>query len=442
MRVMRRRITHVAVTAVVVALALFVVPLGVVVRNALFNEERLELERAALHTAISIGPDFAAGDPIDLPEDRTRTIGVYDRSLRLRTGRGPTAGDDVVHRAAHGAVADTTAAHTLVLAIPITSSETVVGVVRAAVPTSITWSHVLLAWLALAGLAAAALTVAVLVARQQGRLLSAPLEQLSAISQRVADGDLTARSQPSRIPEIDQVGDTQNTMVDRLTDLLQRERTFSAGASHQLRTPLTGLQLGLDRARDQAEHPGYDPRPALADASRQVDQLHATIDDLLQITRAGSGSWPSTDTTPLGAVLTDAEQRWHGPLAERGRHLTVHLDRDVTTAPVPGRAVVQILNVLIDNALRHGAGSVTLSGRGIGDTTAIDVADEGSIDADPASLFLRRRHNGAGHGIGLPLAQSIAEACGGRLRLAAPTPTTFSLLFPEPTGQPPAVFHE
>jgi len=432
MNVMRQRIVRVAVAAVVVALALFAVPLGVVVQNTLFSEERLELERAALQAGARVGPDFAAGDDVELPTDPTRTIGIYDPAMRLRAGRGPETGDRTTRRAATGVVAETDEDQQLVVAVPITSSERVVGVVRAAIPTGVTWSHVLLAWLVLAGLAAAAMAAAVLVARRQARLLSAPLEDLSGVSQRVADGDLTARAGESRIPEIHRVADTHNAMVDRLTDLLERERRFSADASHQLRTPLTGLQLVLEQARAHAERPGYDTRPALAEASVQVDLLHHTIDDLLRVTRAGPDSWLNADSTTLGAVLTDTQRLWHGPLAEHGRQLTVSIDRDLAAVPVPGRAVVQIVNVLLDNALRHGAGSVTLDGRGIGDTVAIDVSDEGSIGADPDNLFTRRSADGSGHGIGLPLARSIAEACGGRLRLTSPAPTRFSLILPEP----------
>jgi signal transduction histidine kinase len=433
MRLMRQRIVRVTVAALVVALALFAVPLAVVVRNTLFSEERLELERAALQAGARVGPGFATGDQVELPPERNRIVGIYDPSMRLRSGRGPASGDEVVRRAASGVVAEAEVDRTLVVAMPLTASEKVVGVVRAAVPTAITWSRVLLAWLVLAGLAGLALGAAVLVARRQARLLSAPLEQLSEISERVAEGDLTARSRPSRIPEIERVADAQNAMVDRLTNLLERERTFSANASHQLRTPLAGLQLGLESARVHAERPGFDPRPSLAEANRQIDQLHRTIDDLLYVTRTGPGTWPSADSLALAAVLNDTEQLWHGRFAEHGRRLTIEMDSDLTAVLVPSRAVAQILNVLLDNALRHGVGSVTIVTRGIGDTVALDVGDEGAIETGHESPFVRSRPDGTGHGIGLPLAHSIAEACGGRLWLASPRPTRFSLILPEPT---------
>jgi signal transduction histidine kinase len=219
-------------------------------------------------------------------------------------------------------------------------------------------------------------------------------------------------------------------MVDRLTDLLERERAFSADASHQLRTPLTGLQLGLEQALSQAQQPGFDPRPALTEASDRVSDLHHTVEDLLQVARAGPGYVLSVDPVALQTALTEADRLWHGPLAEKGRQLAIRLDSDLTSVLVPGRATAQILNVLLDNALRHGTGSVTVTARGFGDAVAVDVTDEGSITADPETLFARHALDGSGHGIGLPLARSVAEACGGRLRLAEATRTTFSLLLP------------
>ncbi|HEX3198415.1 MAG TPA: HAMP domain-containing sensor histidine kinase [Propionibacteriaceae bacterium] len=426
----RQRIVRVAVAAVVIALLLFAVPLAVVIRTALFDDERRELEGTALQAAVRIDPDFAHDDPIELPPNEQQ-VGVYDVALRLRFGHGPQTGDAVVQRAATGSVADGQSAGELIVAVPVTSEEKVVGVVRAAQPVQVIWNRVLLAWLALAALAAAAFGVAVVVARRQARHLSAPLEALAETSERIAAGDLTVRAELSTIPEIGRVAETHNAMVDKLGDMLQRERHFTANASHQLRTPLTGLQLGLEAAQEQAaQNPEFDLRPALQEANDRAEELHRTIDDLLQVARLPSDQWAAAEPVPLDDVLTEAERRWHGPLAKQGRRLTLRRRPGMAAAEVPGRVVDQILDILIDNASRHGAGAVTLTARDIGDAAAIDVADEGSLSAPTAELFTRGASSNSGHGIGLGLAQSLAEACGGRLNLTSPAPTTFSLVLP------------
>jgi len=430
---MRQRIVSVAITAVTVALVLFAVPLAVVVQQVLFGQAQLELERSALRAAARVGPDFAAGDQVELPPETTRTVGIYDPELRLRAGDGPSVGDQAVRQAARGSITQITVDHTLVIAVPVASAETVIAVARASVPTWVIWSQVMVAWLVLAGLAVAALAVAALVARRQARLLSKPLESLAAVSQQITSGDFAARVEPSEIPEVQRVADTQNAMLNALTELLHRERIFSTQASHQLRTPLTALQLGLERALDQATLTASDQREALTEATEQITQLHRTVDDLLHAARAGPESWLKAKPATLDMVLAQTRNIWHGALAERGRQLAVEATAEADTAAVPGRPVIQIMNVLIDNALSHGSGTVTIRARIIAGATAVDVIDEGDLSMSQDEIFSRHRHGetGQGQGIGLPLARSIAEACGGRLLLAAHSPTRFTLVVPE-----------
>jgi signal transduction histidine kinase len=427
----RQRIVRVAVAAVAIALLLFAVPLAVIVRSALFDDEKGELQAAALQAAVRIDPDLTHADPIELPHSSDRQIGVYDVGLRLRFGQGPQTGDAVVQSAATGSVADGQIRGELIVAVPVTSQERVVGVVRAAQPVRVIWNRVVLAWVALVALAGAAFGVAVLVARRQARHLSAPLEALAETSERIAAGDLTVRAEPSSIPAIDRVAETHNAMVDKLDDMLQRERHFTANASHQLRTPLTGLQLGLEAAEEHiAQDPGFDLRPALQEANERAEELHRTIDDLLQVARLPSDQWAAAEPVPLEDILAEVERRWQGALAKQGRQLALRWRPGMSAAEVPGRVVAQILDIVLDNAARHGVGAVTVTPRDIGDAVAIDVADEGSLLEPTTALFARGSGNQSGHGIGLGLARSLAEACGGRLNLTSKDPTTFSLILP------------
>jgi signal transduction histidine kinase len=430
---MRQRVVRVAVGAVAVALVLFAVPLAIIIRSAFFTQERGELQRAALATALHVGPQFASGDQAELPVTAAdTTVGVYDLTMQLRAGKGPGAADPVTRSAAKGVVANGQIGSELVVAVPVTSGENVAGVVRASVADSVVWARVILAWLVMTALAAVALIVAILVARRQARLISQPLEALSAVSRRVAEGDLAARAKPSTIPEIHQVAQTHNAMVSRLTEIIDKERHFSADASHQLRTPLTGLELGLEAA---IANPPDDLRPVLLTAAHQVRELHRTVDEVLALARLGSDQWLVAAPRPLGQVIGEVEGRWHGALAAQGRRLLVNLEPDVTTIQVPGSLVTQILNVLIDNALRHGRGAVSLTAREMSEALALDVGDEGSIAMEPAAVFDRGTSGGDGPGIGLALARSLAEASGGRLVLARRSPATFTLFLPGETVQ-------
>src|SRR6185312_5266291 len=102
--------------------------------------------------AVRIDPDFAHDDPIERPPNEQQLVG-YDVSLQLRFGHGPKTGDPVVQRATTGSVADGQIGGELIVAVPVTSQEKVVGVVRAAQPMQVIWNRVLIGWLALTALA-------------------------------------------------------------------------------------------------------------------------------------------------------------------------------------------------------------------------------------------------------------------------------------------------
>ena len=137
------------------------------------------------------------------------------------------------------------------------------------------------------------------------------------------------------------------------------------------------------------------------------------------------------DRSPLdiGRLLHETEDAWHGKLAAVGRPLRVEVDPDIAAPPLAEPAVRQILEVLLTNALDHGAGAVTLRVRQGPGAVIVDVADEGTTYLDGSTIFDRRV--GRSNGIGLALARTLAEAEGGRLRArpARPAPV-FSLILP------------
>jgi signal transduction histidine kinase len=270
------------------------------------------------------------------------------------------------------------------------------------------------------------------LASWQARQVARPLERLTANAQRLGDGDFTVRATHSGIAEADAADLALQTTAGRLGDLLERERAFTSDASHQLRTPLTGLLLGLESA---LARPDADLRDAAERALRRGVQLHQTIDDLLTLARDRQRN---DAVLNLPELLDDIRDRWHGTFAARSRRLTLTAEPDLPPAAASGAAVRQILDVLMDNALVHGAGRTRVDIMDSGDGIAIQVSDEGSgIAGDSEAIFQRswttqhgqRGTDPASHGIGLALARSLAQTDGARLVLtrAAPRPM-FSLL--------------
>jgi signal transduction histidine kinase len=411
-------------------LVLVAVPLAIGIWISFFADERTELERAALAATIQVGPDFTGNDPIELPPTTTDgQVAVYDKSLKLRAGSGPAVADDPTRAGLSGHVVQAEYGGSLVVAVPVASSEQVIGVVRASSPISGVWTRILLAWLAVLGGAVVALTIGVAVATWQAKRLSAPLESLAGIADAVAAGDLSARAEPSGIAEVDALSRAQNTMVERLTQVLDHAHHFATDAAHQLRTPLAGLRLTLETAQTD---PAADARVAVDEALLQTGELQRTVHDVLELSRLPADGQHG----PLGPVddlFAESDHRWHGRLAERGRRIVFTVEDPVASRAVPLANCRQILDVLLDNARIHGRGTVRVTARDVLDTTAIDVTDEGSLTTDLPDIFDRGTHTGTdrGSGIGLALARNLAESCGSRLVLASPSPTTFRLLIPD-----------
>ncbi|MEU1532051.1 HAMP domain-containing protein [Streptomyces fagopyri] len=158
------------------------------------------------------------GDPGELPTPGTvGHLGLYDPAPRLRAGTGPRAGDAAVRRSFGGVIARTRSGGELVVAVPVSHDEKVIGVVRTSSALSAVRTQVLLGWAALLGAAVLALTVGVFVARRQARALARPLEDLSRHCRAVTAGDLNVRAAPSAIAEIQQVALTHNDMLHSLS---------------------------------------------------------------------------------------------------------------------------------------------------------------------------------------------------------------------------------
>ncbi|MEU5312648.1 HAMP domain-containing sensor histidine kinase [Streptomyces sp. NPDC021562] len=427
---MRQRVVRVALTAALVAVVLLAVPLALAIRSSLYADQRDTLERAALAAAVRVSPDFVTGDPVELPAPPAGgRLGLYDPRWRLRAGTGPRSGDTPVRRSLGGGMVRSRSAQDLVVAVPVSHAEKVIGVVRASSPAVAVRDRVAVAWLLLLGVAALALTVAVLVARRQARVLAAPLEDLSRHCRAVTEGDLTARAARSGLAEIDQVARTHNEMLHSLSELLRRERDFTANASHQLRTPLTGLQLALEAGLAQDDDARL--RPVLAEALATTQRLHHTVEEVLRLSRSGVPARPTARTIAVRQLLGETEERWHGLFAQDGRRLECATQETAAGTRVPGASVSELLGILLDNARVHGHGTVRLAVRDLEDALAFDVSDEGAVTGEPSRLFDRgRTGDGAGTGIGLALARDLAVSLGGRLFLSSRDPATFTLLLP------------
>jgi signal transduction histidine kinase len=390
------------------------------VERVVAGDERAELERLALRSAVAVSPQYLSGDPVELPRSEPGIeLGLYDDQGQRVAGAGPRALErSLVGTLSAQAVGSRTGDQT-VEAVPVSSGERVIAVVRAASPGSAVQSRVVADWLGLAALGCLAALCAGALAAWQSRRLVLPLFDLSTAAADLGEGDFSVRTTASGIAEIDDVGRSLNRTAQRLASMLERERSFTASASHQLRTPLTQLQLELEAGLAAG---GDELRAGATAAMGTAEQLSRTIDDVLAVARVGT----EADAFAAGDLIEMCREQWQAPLAAANRPLRVRVEQRLqVAASLP--ACRQILHVLLDNALRHGRGAVTLTVReSHGAAVAIDVADEGS--APPFNI----PESGP---LGLSLAHALARAQDGRLLVDQHgTGTRVTILLPRADG--------
>ena len=280
----------------------------------------------------------------------------------------------------------------------------------------LTRQFILLGVLAAGGVLLAAVLAAIFGAR-----LTRPLEQLAASAGRLGAGDFSAALPPvSGIREIDDIRATLAMSASRLDKTLSSERSFTGDATHQLRTGLTGIALQLQLL---ATHDDEAVRADANHALAQTDRLTATLDELLDLARGGRGS--QRITVQLHEIALEHRGDWLNRFQLARRGLLCH-GASVKVMATPG-FVGQIIDILLDNALRHGRGDVRIELR----ERTLRISDEGTITERTAEgLFRGSDDPAAPHGRGLALARRLAQADGGRLELVSRSPTTFVLTMP------------
>ena len=427
---MRRRVVRAIVAVTAVALALFGLPLAVAVQRVYRDEEVIRLQRVATAATQSISEEPGGADPAELPRAGPTRLSLYGPDGRRVSGTGPARADAVTRQALAGRVSDASGSGTLIAAVPIARRERVVGAVRAERSDTVVARRV---WRTRAAMAAIALAVLALVwalSLLLARRLVRPIDALADAATRLGEGDFASRASASGVPELDAAARALNDTAQRLGTMVERERAFSADASHQLRTPLTALRLDLES--------GQAAGATAADLDRaliEVDRLEDTISTLLAAARDAGAPDQRVDVARL---LDEAREVWHGRFAADARPLRISIVGEPLVACATPGAVRQILEILLDNAHRHGSGAVTVSARAAHGAVVVEVGDEGAgVPGDPDAVFARRSPAAVGHGVGLALARSLAAADGGRLVLKRPGPRpTFSLLLHAPQERP------
>ncbi len=264
------------------------------------------------------------------------------------------------------------------------------------------------------------------VATVTARRLAEPMRHVADRAARLGAGDF--RPDPNRygVEELDMVAHALDTSGSALADLVQRERDLVGDVSHQLRSRLTALQLRLETMAGASS-------PEIAEdaaaALEQSERLTKVLEELLAA--AGAARAVQAEPIDLATELPAIAADWRELLRADGRALRVRVPDGLLARATPGR-LREAIGVLLDNSLRHGTGTVTISARRGEATAVIEVSDGGpGVPEELAAHVFERGVSGGGStGVGLALARALVDADGGRLELSTSRPATFTLFLP------------
>jgi two-component system, OmpR family, sensor kinase len=311
----------------------------------------------------------------------------------------------------------------LYTAVPVTNQGQIVGAVRVTQSVGAVNDRVRRSVLALIAIGAAVLAIGLVLAWFLADSLSRPLRKLARTARRVEEGDLEARAEPSGPSEVQEVAVAFNDMTERLGVVLAAQREFVANASHQLRTPLTGLRLRLESAAAKADSPELERE--LTAAEHEVERLARLLNTLLMLAR--EGQTPATGRlVSLGLAAKHAHERWEARSEQQERRLELMPGDDVVVhASEEDLAIV--LDNLIENALHYSlpGGAVTIEFGREREQAYLAVLDEGPglAEGEEEALFERFARGSAsrgaptGTGLGLAIVQTLAQRWGGQASL-------------------------
>ncbi len=273
------------------------------------------------------------------------------------------------------------------------------------------------------------LVVATLCGFWLGRRALAPVARITDHARAITESNLSARlAVPASRDELQQLSETLNEMLERIEQSFMRTKQFTADASHELRAPITlihtAAEYALRRPRTREEL-----LDSLQKVLRESRRTAALIDELLLLARGDAGRDDiELQVLDARALVREAAEQ----ATAMGGTKSVRVNLELTPEELPVRAsevkLRRLLLILVDNAVKFtpSGGTVTLSAGREGSAVTVSVADTGvGISADDLPhIFERfwradkvRSREASGAGLGLPIANQIAEQQGARLEV-------------------------
>ncbi len=248
-----------------------------------------------------------------------------------------------------------------------------------------------------------------------------PVRQLIRAAGALADGDYTARAQPSGSRSIRAVVDSFNDMARQLETADEQRRRLLADLGHELRTPLTVVRGEIEAMLDGVHEIDADHLNLLMNEVLTMERL---LEDLRTLSLIDAGRLAlHPEATNLIGLVEDVADGYRRRAAESGVSISVEAEGEVGELMLDAVRIREVLTNLATNAIRAmpGGGRLLFRIRPDGGGAVVEVIDSGSgIDASELEHVFDRFHKGStsrGSGLGLTISRDLVQAHGGAIAL-------------------------
>ena len=273
--------------------------------------------------------------------------------------------------------------------------------------------------------ALAAFVIAGLAALFISRLITKPINTLTAASQKISQGEYSHRIPEKDIPEdeLGQLAASFNQMAERLEGIETMRRQLIGDISHELRTPLTAIKGSMEGLMDGVLPP---EQSTYQQIYREADRLQRLVEDLQELSRVDGNTHPlKKKPSKISDLVKSAITPLENTFTMKGVALENHVEANLPKVNVDADRIQQVLHNLLGNALQFTPvdGHVVVNVKQDGNEIIFSVQDDGlGISSEHLPHIFERfyradksrsRANGGGSGIGLTIAKSLVEAhCG------------------------------